>query len=152
MAMSMGAAGCAQKPRVPSATIDRCVATIGRLGALPIDQRFAAEVDACADVFLEPRCRDAWRQAPGDLKGVLGREEDAVRACAEVYCPELGAPGVRPRMCDGALHGGFDDPWHELAPRVLAHDDGPAAAQRLIDAAIASTHTNLIVRPLEAVP
>jgi hypothetical protein len=79
-------------------------------------QRATALARACADLYREPRCRDAMlgSHQPAEMASHIAT------ACAEAYCPRLEAP--RPKLCDAGLPAGPSElmsSWRELQRRIL---------------------------------
>ena len=90
LALLLGA--CRPSPRhpQPDAAVDRCRRVLATLPVIAPDRRFESVAGECADLFQEPRCQLAWREAQ-TLAPEL-RAETMVEACREAYCPVLKAP------------------------------------------------------------
>jgi hypothetical protein len=92
---------------------------------------------ACADLFVEARCRDAWKNTgdvnPADRIGTL------IRECSAAYCPLLADP--KPALCTSsprelgmveAQQQQHKTMWAELIRRIQILDlgtDVPADAR-----------------------
>jgi biopolymer transport protein ExbD len=109
------------------AAIERCRQGYARLGAIAnVDPTsLAAELArGCADIFSEPGCAAAMRNAPADPAQFAST---LARACRDAYCPRLPAP--RPRLCERRelpppteLLG----QWGELHQQIMARELGIA--------------------------
>ena len=98
--------------------LDSCLEVVEQIESLPIDQRQPQLVEACVSKLSKPECIEATD------------DFDGIERCAEVYCPQLDAPG--PALCIGE-----DEDF--MAPAlffysVLQHDfDIPDLPQWLTD-------------------
>ena len=70
---------------------------------------------SCAGLFSEEPCHRAFVKAHVELQT---GQENALRACAEAYCPLLDAP--RPALCDEALRSAPLARWFHLQPELIA--------------------------------
>jgi len=89
-------------------------------GAEP-GQNFANVTNACADLYSEPGCANAFRRAAS--LPVEARAASIARACREAYCPKLAPP--KPALCspdEGQLPSRTLATWPELNTRILAFE------------------------------
>ena len=112
-------------PPPPDASV--CARAAATAPFVPLADRFGHVSRACANLFLMPECRTAWRKAAD--QPTHGRAAYLIDACRAAYCPTLTP---RPSLCAGEL-----TPTRmlteaaELVRAALAHDHGPAFAASL---------------------
>ena len=110
-------------------------ARAARGGPAPAGQPTDAAVVSrgCAPLYKQPACRDAMMRF--DEPPPERRSAAVLQACARAYCGLLGAP--KPSVCANPDAVPQDEQqyvaWNELRQAILAHDIGPAAAQRALN-------------------
>lgn len=91
---------------------------------VPLAERFGHVSRACADLFLAPACRAAWRTAAD--QPTYSRAAYLIDACRAAYCPALKP---RPTLCAGELTPTrMLGEGAELVRAALTHDHGPEFA------------------------
>jgi len=109
------------------AAIERCkqgYAGIGAISHVDPPSLIAELARDCADIYSEPACAAAMRNAPADPSQFAST---LARACRDAYCPHLPAP--RPRLCD---RRDLPPPtellgqWAELHQQIFARELGIA--------------------------
>jgi hypothetical protein len=136
LVLSLGATACGDDEDTAAATsagrhpdptgaIARCRDAIRANGPeVPPAERAAAMGLACADLYVEPACRDALRT----FNDVPAHERASrfARTCASAYCPQLPAP--RPALCardlDSVRASELGPLWSELGEAILKYDLG----------------------------
>ena len=126
-------AACGRRSSAPSKekldAFRRCNEATARLDD-PVDpseeigSRLAELSRACADVYSEPGCADAWRHPSPRLEE---RASAMAQACRDAYCPKLPEP--RPALCatkELPLPTEMARQWRELQSRIIARELGIA--------------------------
>lgn len=107
--------------------------------AAPENDPKSSRAAACAPLYREPACREAWmtmatrtRETAGATSGpAAGRVDigDVVTACRDAYCPKL--TNGRPTLCErdpkGLPPSEWMPLWRELDDAILAYDLGRRA-------------------------
>jgi hypothetical protein len=139
-----GSADAEESKRAPD--IRSCAASFEESESL------STHVESCRYLWVEPGCRQAWKEALHNPPG--NRGEYVIQKCASAYCPELPSP--RPALCTRDDLAGADlldeEPdWLELWTRFngvvlnrdleLEPDDqaGAMIARRLLQQVAIST-------------
>ncbi|MCE9578622.1 MAG: hypothetical protein K8W52_36185 [Deltaproteobacteria bacterium] len=147
-------ASCARPARAPASVagdgggadldgvVRACGAALDRADALGAGR--AGTVSACAQLFAQPTCRDAWVRA--NRVGLLELDADAAAACRDAYCGSL--EGAGPACAGGPIDA---QGWAELDARILTHDLGPSRVETVTARARARAHAQMVA-PIELTP
>lgn len=130
--MLLLAVACRRSPPAPSKekldAFRRCSEASARIDdpdpGEEIGARSAQLARACADIYSEPGCAEAWRHPAPKLEE---RASAMTKACRDAYCPKLSEP--RPELCatkELPLPVEMARQWRELHIRIIARELGVA--------------------------
>jgi hypothetical protein len=121
--------------RVKDAAVDHCIDVLG--SSRSIEDPYARGVamsDACAALYAERGCREAFAHAWAKDTDPSQRSRIMAEGCRDAYCPKLAAP--KPAMCDEAEPNLItaQTTWPEFVRTVLVRDLGEERADRVLAA------------------
>ncbi len=123
------------RERAKDNAVEQCIAALKASGHIDdLYERGASVANACAALYTESGCRDAYAQAWAKDTDPARRSSIVCEGCRDAYCPHLSDP--KPALC--AQH----DPnlataattWPAFTRVVLVRDLGSKRADRIRDA------------------
>lgn len=139
----------------PQQAIAHCRAGAQRAEGATSSERFAIVAEACAGIFAERGCRDAWLAAA--KADPTSKISGIVKGCRAAYCPVLPAP--KPVLCEARFEGGGGPSelwkhWPDFFAAMLERDLGAdrVAAREALDGFVVPMEPTVIEVPQIPLP